>query len=106
MGERLEHPTVEQDADLLRIEVKTSTGAQAAVQLAAKFEDGVIETGQTHDDLPRLIAWFPGRVARPHEPRFPFLSPAVMLTIYPAARSAPAGLNSPSRSSRSMSSVM
>jgi hypothetical protein len=72
LGERLEDTTIEQDAHLLRVEVKPSTGSERAVQLAAEFEDGVFETGKTHDDLRSCLRGFQvASLARPSSASFP-----------------------------------
>lgn len=66
MGQRLEDTTIEQDAHLLRVEVKPSTGSERTMQLAAEFEDGVFETGKTHDDLRSCLRGFEvASLARP-----------------------------------------
>jgi hypothetical protein len=72
LGERLEDTTIEQDAHLLRVEVKPSTGSERAVQLAAEFEDRVFETGKTHDDLRSCLRGFEvASLARPSFASFP-----------------------------------
>jgi hypothetical protein len=72
LGERLKHPTIEQDAHLLRVEVKPSTGSERAVKLAPEFENGVFEAGKTHDDLRSCSRGFQvASLARPSFASFP-----------------------------------
>jgi hypothetical protein len=50
LRERVEHPRIEQDPELIELQVEPPSGPDAAVQLAPQFEHGVIVAWGAHLD--------------------------------------------------------